>query len=230
MKIAIFSDIHGNIFSFEKIYQKLKKEKCDLHLFLGDICGYYYHQNEAIEILREIPNLYSLCGNHDRMFLDSLENEAVMEHYSKTYGRSFEFLKAGITPQNLEFLRQLPLEFTLDQYGIAAFHGSPWNPIQEYIYPDTSMERFDELPYKVVFLGHTHRPMDVRREGIRIVNPGSAGQPRDGGWPTYAVYETDTDKLDIHGVPYDVDAMIEVVKKREDSNVYLVEALRRIRQ
>ncbi len=230
MKVAVFSDTHGNIFAFEEVYKQIKEENCDLHLFLGDVCGYYYYQNEVIDILKEMPSLEAISGNHDLMFLDSLTSDRVMENYSKTYGRSFEFLKENISPGNLEFLRQLPVEYKSATYGFAAYHGSPWNPTYEYIYPDTPMDRFDELPFSAVFLGHTHRPMDASKGDVRIVNPGSAGQPRDGGWPSYAVYHTETGKLEIKRVPYDTNAMIDDVKKREDSNPYLVEALRRIRQ
>lgn len=228
MKIAIFSDIHGNIFSFEPMYHQIKKEQCDLHLFLGDICGYYYHQNEVIDILKTIPNLQALAGNHDLMFLKSLDNEKAMTDYSQTYGRSFEFLKQNITPSNLDFLRHLGSDFQFPRLGVAAFHGSPWNPVSQYIYPDSAMERFDELPYKIVFLGHTHYPMDIQRQSIRIVNPGSAGQPRDGGWPSYAIYNTETHQVAIHRVPYDVDAQIADILGREDANSYLIEVLMRM--
>ncbi len=228
MKIAIFSDIHGNIFAFEQIYRQIKKENCDLHLFLGDICGYYYHQNEVIEILKTIPNLFSIAGNHDLLFLKSLDNAKVMTEYSKTYGRSFEFLKASITPPNLEFLKQLSPEFILPRLDLAAFHGSPWNPVSQYVYPDSLTERFDELPYKVVFLGHTHYTMDIHREHMRIINPGSVGQPRDGGWPSYALYNTENDQLAFKRVQYDVDAQVADILGREDANSYLIEVLMRM--
>ncbi|MCP5050246.1 MAG: metallophosphoesterase family protein [bacterium] len=230
MKIGIFSDIHGNIFSFEKIYKQLKKERCDMHLFLGDICGYYYYQNEVINILSDIPHLHSLAGNHDVLFLEALEDEAAMNKNIETYGRSFLHLKETILPGSLDYLRALSTCFHLRSGGIAAYHGSPWDPFYEYVYPASSMERFDKLPYKIVFLGHTHHVMDIRREGLRIVNPGSAGQPRDGGWPSYAVYDTETGDVNIKHVPYNVDAMIKDVKERDNGNPYLVEVLERIQR
>jgi len=68
MKIGIFADIHGNIYAFENVWKELKKETCDHYLFLGDICGYYYYQNEIIEIIRSMKNLISIIGNHDDIF------------------------------------------------------------------------------------------------------------------------------------------------------------------
>jgi predicted phosphodiesterase len=229
MKIGILSDIHGNIYSFERIYRQLIKERCDLHLFLGDICGYYYRQQEVMTLLLELPHLQALAGNHDRLFLESLEDTDVMNKYTGTYGLSFKIFKETITPDHLAFLKRLPGEYYLKEEGIAAFHGSPWNPLREYIYPDSPMERFESLPFKAVFLGHTHYPMDIKLKSIRVVNPGSAGQPRDGGWPSYALYDTCTHRLDIKAVPYNVNALVQEIKERGHENAYLIQVLHRIK-
>lgn len=228
MRIGVFSDIHGNIFAFSEIFREIKKEKCDVHIFLGDICGYYYHQNEIIGMLKDIPQLKTLSGNHDILFLKSLEDKDILRNYTKKYGNSFNFLKDTITSVNLTFLRNLPKKYFLDDHKIAAFHGSPWDPIEEYIYPDSPMERFDTLSFKTIFLGHTHWSMDIKRNHSRIINPGSAGQPRDGSWPSYAVYDVEKDRLIIKQVPYSVKLMISEVKKRKDKNSYLIEVLKRI--
>jgi putative phosphoesterase len=228
MKIGIFSDIHGNIYAFERIYEQLKKEKCDLHLFLGDICGYYYRQNEIIDILREMPYLEAVAGNHDVLFLMSLKNEDIMTNYTENFGRSFEFLSETITPGNLEFLKNLPESILISQYGIAGYHGSPWKPLSEYIYPDSSIEAFEELPFRLVFLGHTHYPMDRIGTRVRVINPGSSGQPRDGGWPSYALYDTRTQKLEIKRVQYNVKNLKDEIIRRKEKQSYLTAVLERI--
>ncbi len=229
MKLGVFSDIHGNLFSFENIYRELKKEKCDMYLFLGDICGYYYRQKEIMDMLADLPHLETIAGNHDTLFLKSLEDENIMRRYTDKYGLSFHFLKETIDSYHLDFLRNLPKEFHLESEGIAAFHGSPWDPIKEYIYPDSPMDRFTGLPYKIVFLGHTHHPMDIKLQGIRVINPGSAGQPRNGGWPTYALYDTGTMELEIKPVQYNVNELVDEIKKRKDENPYLIRVLHRIK-
>ncbi len=232
MKIGIISDIHGNLHAFEKIYEELKKEFCDLHLILGDICGYYFQQNEILDMLRALPNTSAIAGNHDLMFLKSLEDEQAMRQYTDRFGLSFQLLKENISEANLDYLKALPREFHLKANGaaVAAFHGSPWSPTDEYIYEDTPMERFDRLEYRTVFLGHTHRPMDIVRDNIRVVNPGSAGQPRDGGWPSYAVYDKLRDRLEIKRVPFDIEACIDYIKGCDEYNHYLTDVFRRIKQ
>lgn len=228
MKIGIFGDIHGNRLAFEKIHTQLKNESCDLHIFLGDVCGYYYQQNDIIEMLRNIPHLHAVIGNHDAAFLEALDNEPLLKDYSEHFGRSFELLKDNITDANLQFLKSLPREILLPSHNIAAYHGSPWKPLSEYIYPDSPLDRFDELPFDIVFLGHTHYPMDRKSFTVRVINPGSAGQPRDGGWPSYAVYDTETKIAEIKRVPYDVSTMIHDVEVMNEDKIYLVEVLQRI--
>jgi len=229
MKIGIFGDIHGNRYAFEKIYEQLKKETCDMHVFLGDVCGYYYQQNEVIDILRDIPHLRAVAGNHDNMFLEALDDPSLMMLYSNNFSRSFQLLKENISGPNLIFLRNLPEELLLHPYNIAVYHGSPWRPFVEYIYPDSPLERFAELPFEIVFLGHTHHPMDRTCDGVRVINPGSAGQPRDRGWPSYAVYDTETKKAETRRVPYDVSALIRDIENMNENKPYLIEILQRTR-
>jgi putative phosphoesterase len=228
MKIGVLSDIHGNARAFAAVKDQLRTEGCERCFFLGDICGYYFRQNEILDELRAWPSLVSVSGNHDRFFLDSLTDESRAHIYEEAFGRSFHHLQREISPENLDFLQQLEAGRVLAGEGMALFHGSPWEPLYEYIYPDTPLQRFAELEYDVVFLGHTHRPMVREYAGKLIVNPGSVGQPRDGGWPSYAVYDTVTRRAEIRRVPYDVMGQIEEVRRSGDPTPYLIEALLRI--
>ncbi len=134
----------------------------------------------------------------------------------------------SITPESVEFLQKLPLYFVDPDLGIAGYHGGPWDPLEEYIYPDSEPTRFDPLPFKTLLLGHTHYPMDIRGTNTRIINPGSAGQPRDGDWPSYAVYDDETQSVEIKRTAFDVDALVADIEDRHESNDYLIDVLRRI--
>lgn len=127
MRIAIFSDIHGNIYAFEKILESIREHQVDQLIFCGDICGYYYYQNEIINIFKNMNNLVCVMGNHDKLFLDILEDEHLEEAYTNRYGKSMELLKKNITKDNLNFLRNLnsKKELWIDKYSFGVFHGSP---------------------------------------------------------------------------------------------------------
>ncbi len=71
--------------------------------------------------------------------------------------------------------------------------------------------------------------MNRETKGIRVVNPGSAGQPRDGNWPSYAVYDTVTGEVEIKGVAYNVKPLIQDIKRYEEKNHYLIDVLLRVK-
>lgn len=225
MKIGIFSDIHGNIYALESVWGELKKERCDGYYFLGDVCGYYYHHNEVIEVLRSIKNLVSIAGNHDRIFLKLLEGVAGEKEYAEKYGRSFTLFKENLKEENLMFLKGLPQEYTDESLQVALFHGSPWDSLNEYIYPTTSISRFKELPYRFVLLGHTHYAMDRSTNDVRVINPGSCGQPRDGSDPTYATVDLETGDVSIKKVKYDRRSLVEDVMKHDKDNMNMMRVL-----
>jgi len=227
MKIGIFSDIHGNLYAFEKVLERLKKEKLDRYIFCGDLCGYYYHQNVIAEMLESLENLVSVMGNHDKLFLDALEDEARLYSYSERYGNSLRELRTTVSPRTLFFLRSLPEHYVDPEIDLAVFHGSPWNPLCEYIYPTDPIERFNALPYRYVILGHTHYAMLRRANGIQIINPGSCGQPRDANLPSFSVLDTESGEVRFERIPYDLRPLIAEIKSRNETNPYLVQVLQR---
>lgn len=227
MKIGIFSDIHGNIYAFEKIWKALHGEACDLYAFLGDICGYYYHQNEIIEMLSEARNVISIIGNHDSLFLKALKNNRLENTYVKRYGKSLSILKETIKPKSLNFLKELPDRFYIKKHKIVAFHGSPWDCLNGYVYPTDPITRFQRLPYSFILLGHTHYPMDRSIKHLRIINPGSCGQPRDCDRPSYAVLDLEFGTCKIKRVTYNYSSLAKDIRKHHESNRYLINVLKR---
>jgi len=134
LKLIIFSDIHGNIYSLKKALQEMKKYNPDQYLFLGDMAGYYYNQNECIELLSSLNNLTSLRGNHDDNFLKALDDDLLLKSLVKKYGKSYQLLKENITDKSLKYLQSMKDYEKNNIYE--AYHGSPNNYYNEYIYPD----------------------------------------------------------------------------------------------
>ena len=228
MKLGIFSDIHGNVYAFEKMLQLLLKERCDRHIFLGDICGYYCYNDEIIDFLRLNHRcLISILGNHDKMFLDTLLDRDLEKKYIHKFGHSSLHLKKNIKRKNIDFLKELPSSYFISNFNLGFFHGSPWDHLEGYVYPDSSFTDFKKLKYKLVFLGHTHYSMMARCGKVTIINPGSVGQPRDGNNPSFAVYDTDSNKIAIKRFTYDSRVLIKEIKRRKESKPFLIEVLGR---
>ncbi len=228
MRICIFGDVHGNRYALDAVWDSMKGEGCDFHVFLGDVSGYYCYDDDTIDFFRQEESVVSIMGNHDDMLLQSLEDSKVEAEYAEKYGLSHRYLKESISPENIGYLRSLPSSRTIGEHDLAFFHGSPWDALNEYVYPDSDMRRFDGLPFKAVFLGHTHYPMDIRRRGIRILNPGSAGQPRDKKWASYGVYDLRNESFDIKRVAFDRESLIKDVRTKNERNPYLIDVLERI--
>lgn len=226
MKIGIFSDIHGNIYAFEEVIKKLAKEKTDLNIFCGDICGYYYY-NEVIEILKKINNLVCVSGNHDDIFVRNVKKGVRPKEYIARYGNAYDIFRKNIKPNNLDFLIKLPSKHFIEKYKIAIFHGSPFNHLNSYVYPDDPLEDFKGLKYRYIFLGHTHYPMDRIVGKTRIINPGSCGQPRDFNQSSFALLDIGRNRLSFKRVCYNSSALIKDILKHKEKNSYLIDVLKR---
>ena len=228
MKICIFSDIHGNGPAFKTAYKMIVSEKADVNIFLGDLCGYYYDQLEIFDKLITIPKLVAIQGNHDSMFLSMINgNSELRQTYRKRYGNSMEYLLNNDTAGFVKWLSELPKSYLLADIGLSCYHGSPWNDMEGYVYPDSRLERFFEYSSSCFFLGHTHYSM-VRNIGNKLIlNPGSLGQPRNGGLPTYAILDFSSKKTVIKEVSYDKTELIKRIDSLVDKNPYLKEVLKR---
>lgn len=223
MRVCVFSDVHGNGQAFEVARKEFVAKGADLYIFLGDLCGYYYDQIQIFDGLRSIDNLIALGGNHDAMFLEiEAGNQNLRDQYRRQYGHSMEHLLDEVHhPDLADWLRRRSLSHTSICQAFACFHGSPLDPLDGYVYPDTALKPFADIRERFVFLGHTHHKMHRIHDGIHFVNPGSLGQPRDGSPPTYAMVETCASKVTFHEVDYDKATLRKQIRARGDAKTYL---------
>lgn len=197
MKIGLISDVHANSCGLEAVIDKMGS--CDAILCAGDITGYHTSVNEVFDILEENDVLFIL-GNHDEYLL----RESV-EGLHPLLKKSVEYTREEISEDNLERLREAPLHYSglFDGMRIKMYHGSPWDLMEEYVYPDYAyFERFKEISADLIILGHTHIPF-VRGD---IVNPGSCGQPRDDDpRAAYGILQTETAEITLSRIKYDLE-------------------------
>lgn len=205
MRIIAFSDIHGNIYALDAFLRQLENEQYDCLVFCGDIFGYYYNQNEVIEVLQKLDNLIWLRGNHDTYFLNIFTGKELESEYVVKYGHSYESVKNKYKNVFSEVKeKREACELDIDGVRIGMFHGTPDNPCEGRLYPNneiTDATIFNE--YNIVILGHTHYKMKRFCGNTMIVNPGSLGQPRDGKGYGYAVIDTDTNEVEFRNVFFD---------------------------
>jgi len=184
MRVGIVSDIHCNIAGLERALELMAP--VDALLCAGDMVYQYRWSNEVVALLRDL-GAYVVLGNHEEVLL----------------GPAGERLRSSpkVRRDLLEWLAAQPyrLELELDGKKVLMTHGSPWPPYDEYHYPHESIwARVAELDCDTLVVGHTHFKMAQRFGRVLVINPGSAGEPRDprnGFQLSCAVWDTTTDEV-----------------------------------
>ena len=223
MRLAVFSDIHGNMTFFEAFLRDAEAKKADRLFFLGDAVSYYPYGCEVIRKLREVG---ALCieGNHDSM----LRGEFPMpEKHEPVY--QLRPVMAEIKPEELNFIKSWPeiVHETIDGKRLTFVHGNPLNHLKGYSYIDSELALYDDPAEDIVFVGHTHRPWIRQNQHTLMVNVGSVGLPRDeggGSRPAWALYDTKGGQPEIHRVSADISPLLALRGKVHES---VLEALNR---
>lgn len=231
MKIAVFSDIHGNGYALEALLEDVKLRNVDKMFFLGDVFGYYYHQNFCLNSLRNINNLIAVKGNHDEMFLAILDNKMEKKQIAMKYGSSYLHL-SDISHENIKFVKEWNTHHVelIDGMNIGFFHGSPVDFINDRVYPDTVIENVNVYKkYDVIFCGHTHHKMKKSVGNTVIYNPGSVGQQRDGKGCSYLIYDTVTKIAEWIILEYNVNNLIKMILQNDPNRSDFIEVLTRKR-
>ena len=217
MRIAVLSDIHANLAALEAVRADLPP--VDEIWVLGDIVGYGPQPNEVITVLQEM-GARSVLGNHDGAAIGTVG----AGDFNPDARTAIEWTATQLDPNARAYLGTLP-EVRVSG-DLTAVHGSPRDPIWEYILsPTIASENLAHFQTWLCLFGHTHLPIIFRSEESRVlalqaepgepvrldarralINPGSVGQPRD-GIPTsaYAILDDREATAEFRRVPYDIE-------------------------
>ena len=208
MRIVVLSDIHSNLNALEAVVTSLSDY--DEVICLGDVVGYGPQPNEVIKLLQELHPGTVLLGNHDHAVVTGN-----VDDFSPHAAEAVEWTRREVSQPSRDYLARLTPSAKTVRCGtmLAMFHGSPMDPLSEYIYPGLPTSLYRSLmktaEAKIVLLGHTHIPMLHKLDGSVLANPGSVGQPRDGDRrASFAILTISEEEVrfDLQRVEYDVDA------------------------
>ena len=205
MLMGLFSDAHGNAAATADCIRELRARGAEHIVFLGDAVGYLGRGRETMEAIDAASDL-CLLGNHDAYAAGLAPYPSEHEPVYRTREAAREIGERNVA----RLAARLPLHVQPAAPGnLLLVHGSPWNPLSGYVYPDADLTPFESLPYRAVVMGHTHRPF-VRRSGtVLVVNCGSCGLPRDRG-DLGACILLDTGSLEVEIVRFPIDATLAV--------------------
>ncbi len=206
IKLGVLGDIHGNYEALKAVLKVFDDRHVDRKVCLGDLVGYFHQSIEVLDVMMA-SGIPTIMGNHDAYVLGRLPCPP-----DKWDFISLEYVKQRMSAAHRQWLSTLPLSLqeTADNQRIEYFHGSPWDPLGEYIYPDhASFDRFASLDCDFVFLGHSHHPLLKKVGRCTVVNPGSCGQPRHGDHRACAaILDTADGRVEFLNVDYDVKKFI----------------------
>jgi diadenosine tetraphosphatase ApaH/serine/threonine PP2A family protein phosphatase len=219
VRVAVLSDIHANLAALDAVLAAVPS--VDEVWQLGDIVGYGPEPDEVVARLRDIGAL-GVRGNHDAAAVGGLE----IDSFHVDARRAMEWTRTAIAADTRSWLAALPER--MEREGFTLVHGSPRDPIWEYV-TSTPVARAGiaamETPSGLH--GHTHVPIayledDGQLETMSpgagstvafgphrvLLNPGSVGQPRD-GIPTasWLVLDTAAGTATWNRTAYDVGAV-----------------------
>lgn len=219
MKIAVFSDVHGNIVALENAFEDMKKRGVNNVVCLGDLVGYGPNPNEVIDLIRE-KNITNIRGNYDTAVAFN-KLDLIKENEINKFALPWNVNE--ITEENKIYLRSLPEKISMDFGGkaIAFVHGSTRH-INEYLKENSyeAEEIMKELRGDILVCAHTHMPYIKIYGDKLLINDGSIGKPKNGRPnSTYALIEISyktTWYIDaqIVEIPYDYEKTIKTMEEK----------------
>lgn len=200
MRVLVVSDLHGNWPALEAV----AAVPHDAVVCLGDIVGYGPQPGECLRWLRA-NRAEIVQGNHDRALADDVPPRCRPD-FEWLAEATRQVARRQLTEEEIAFLRALPRtrDLRLDGRRFVLLHAAPQDPLYEYIGPDRERWRaaVAHVEADFVLVGHTHLPFHFRFGDVRVLNPGSLGQPKDGDpRAAYAIIEDGVPRLERASYP-----------------------------
>jgi predicted phosphodiesterase len=218
MRVAIVSDIHGNLHALESVLADVDREDPDEIWCLGDVVGYGPRPNECCDLVRERASI-ALCGNHDLAVIGALD----VAEFSGDAAAAARWTDGVLGEGQRAWLSSLQPFLRRDDAEL--YHASPRDPVWEYVLSEhVALLSLLATAAPIVLVGHSHVPLalsldgdevsgglapertEVARDGKRwLLNPGSVGQPRDGdARAAWLLIDLDEGRGTFRRVPYPI--------------------------
>jgi putative phosphoesterase len=222
VKIALFSDVHGNAVAFDALLADLERHPVDRLVCLGDVIQGGPQPVQCLERLRSL-DCPVVMGNADWYVLIG-DPDVEPETESQRAVREWTFDQ--LSDADREFVRSFAP--TVNEPPVLAFHASPTS-FEDVILPSTPEEEFRRLlgepDAPILAGGHTHQQFVRRCGGSTFLNPGSVGLSYDFAlvhedvvrfdpWAAYAVVELLDGRLSLEfrRAPFDPHAVADAIE------------------
>jgi predicted phosphodiesterase len=224
MRMAVISDIHGNMEAFQQVLEDIDRSHVDSIVCLGDMVGYGPEPEAVVQKIQtlEIP---TVMGNHEL----GVANPKVLKFFNPLACRSLQLTSQMLSDDSIRYI--CGLDAARVQKNCRLVHGFPPDAIITYLFQvadDKIVAAFNTVPEPICFVGHTHVSKMIAYDGRRvmhkalsrgliplnteqhyIINVGSVGQPRDGNNNAkYIIWNSQNHTIEVRYVPYDIEAVV----------------------
>lgn len=197
IKVAVISDVHGNIVALEEILKDCRQNNVDKYIFTGDMITELPFVNETLDLVKSLTN-FVVRGNKE---------EYIIEYHNQKFEwdniqfKNSIFLYNLLTKENLDYINKLPITLSLEFDGVKLLvcHGSP-EAVEEQIHiVDTDkIDKYTKnLKEDILILGHTHEKIwDREYNGKLVLNAGCSGvSPYNIDKAEYVILNLDNRKI-----------------------------------
>ena len=229
MRLAILSDIHGNIEAFKQILDDVSSLDVQSCYFLGDAISYGPEPDLCVRLLQE-KGFRCILGNHE---LALVQPEARI-YFNRPTREHFEHARLLLSDESVKFISTWPK--IRMEHDMLLVHGCPPDSVTRYLFEVDEQKLFRilrSMKELIAFVGHTHELEMVnctqsgitrkvvsrgvhKAEGDKVlINAGSVGQPRDGdSRAKYIVWDQEKRTIEVCYVEYDIEKTIQGIRAR----------------
>lgn len=221
MRIAVISDIHGNIEAFDRVLADIDAHAVERIVSLGDNVGYGPDPEGVMGRIRE-RGIVSVLGNHEY----ALVYPNRRNWFNAKAREALAITENLLSDASKSLIATFPRKIEEPAYYFV--HGYPPESVHTYLFVKEDEDvraAFDRFPAGMFFVGHTHLlALVTSRRGVcsrrdiwkgamkldpgdrHMVNVGSVGQPRDHDpHAKYVIWDEASRTLDVRFVEYDVE-------------------------
>lgn len=205
MKVAIFSDIHGNREALISIIKDIKKEGIKKIICLGDTIGIGPNPKECMDIIVD-NNIKMVLGNHELYFIKGTQIDDEMGDGEIKHQN---WIKNKITDRQKQYLEKCNMTYEIDCNGkkvVCEHFLIDYNSNDQYPFHDLKIakdgsinEIIKPLNYDLIFIGHEHNVFTVDN---KLYDVGSSGCRKD-NTTQYTIFDTETFTVETKSLEYD---------------------------
>lgn len=240
MKIAVLSDIHGNIEALKAVLKDIESQEINRLYILGDLAFCGPKPRETLDyIISNLSKHIIIQGNTDEMIVKATgDMDDPYTPKKEIMANALKYAQEVLDEDHKLFLANLPPQHYEEIGGLKILfvHGSP-RKNDEGIYQKVKFSKLKEMvedtDANLIFCGHTHYPVIHVVDNVRIVNDGSVGRPfEDNVKAVYAILDlTEVEErkytIEHRYVPYDYEiAANDLEKCSFDGSDILADMLR----